>query len=277
VQAFDDGVLHAMGRLHTAAEARAAVQAARAAGYRSVSLDLLLGWPGESVARWRAGLDAALALEVDHLSLYILEVEGRTLLVHRARHGQLELPDDDLVADLYALTLEHLASAGLARYEISNFARPGHASRHNGKYWDDAPFLGFGLSAHSFRHGRRWWNQASFGAYTRALESGGAAAARAGERVPTEAQRVGEALFTGLRRVEGVELPAFRTRFGVDPLERYAASLRDAFAAGLLEVVGQRLRLTTRGVLLSNEVFQSFVELPAVTRSDHANAVRARG
>jgi len=259
VQSLDDEVLRAMGRLHTAQDARLAVDAARAVGVENLSVDLILGWPGESAERWRRALDGVVSMAPDHVSVYVLEVEGKTLLAHRARRGSLELPEDDLVADLHPMTVDVLGEAGIDRYEISNFARPGRESRHNGKYWDDAPFLGFGLSAHSYRGERRWWNRDTYGAYCGAVESAGPAAAVAGDRRLSEREHIGEAAFTALRRREGIHLGRFRERYGVDPTAPYAPSLRDPFDAGLLEVVEGCLRLTERGVLLSNEVFRAFV------------------
>jgi len=259
VQSFDDGVLAEMGRLHSSADSVRAVERARAAGFGNVSVDLILGWPGETAPRWQRNLEGVAALAPQHLSLYVLEVEGRTLLTHRARSGDLALPEDDLVADLYGRTVETLCALGLERYEISNFARSGFESRHNAKYWADLPFLGFGMSAHSYRDGRRWWNIDTFGGYCRAIEERGPAAAVAGERMLSPRERAQEALFTGLRRREGVDLGAFRTAHGVDVMTDYAEGLSAPFAAGLLERHGARLRLTERGVLLSNEVFQAFV------------------
>ena len=259
LQTFEDSVLREMGRLHSVADSREAVELARAAGFRNVSLDLILGWPGETPARWSRGLRELAKLQPEHVSLYVLEVEGKTLLSHRAQVGGLDLPDDDLVADLYAETVEFLAALGIERYEISNFARPGFASRHNGKYWDDQPFLGFGLSAHSYREGRRFWNLDTYGAYCRAVEERGPAAARTGERLLTTRERAAEALFTGLRRREGVDLAAFHSRHGLDPLEEWKAELRDSFAAGLLAEAGGRVCLTDRGLLVSSEVFAVLV------------------
>lgn len=259
VQSLDDGVLDEMGRLHTAADARRSVGAARGAGFSNLNLDLILGWPGETPARWRRDLDAFLCLEPDHVSLYLLEVEGRTAIAHRRRRGQLDLPDDDLVADLYLETVERLADRGLERYEISNFARPGFESRHNAKYWRDAPFVGFGMAAHSYRDGRRWWNHDRFATYCRAVEQGGPTAAVAGERRLSPRERAAEALFTGLRRSVGVSLESFRRRHGLDPLVEWAEGLDRATAAGLAAVTGGRLHLTDRGMLLSNEVFRGFV------------------
>jgi oxygen-independent coproporphyrinogen-3 oxidase len=256
-QAFDADVLTEMGRLHTAEDAAAALQHARRAGFRSVSIDLILGWPGETAERWRRNLAAVAALRPDHMSLYVLEVEGKTLLAHRARQGRLALPDDDLVADLYRESVKALAAIDLARYEISNFAKPGHESRHNAKYWEDAPFLGFGMAAHSYRAGRRHWNLETYAGYCRAVELSGNAVA--GVRALTAGERRSEALFTGLRRMAGVKLAAFRQRHGVDPLLEFEAALRRPLAAGLVEVADGSLRLTEAGVLLSNEVFEAFV------------------
>jgi len=258
-QSFDDAVLREMGRLHSAADSVRAVARARAAGFADVSLDLILGWPGETAARWERNLEGVATIGPPHLSLYVLEVEGRTLLAHRARSGDLALPEDDLVAELYARTVDALSALGLERYEISNFARRGFESRHNAKYWADAPFLGFGMSAHSYRDGRRWWNVDTYGGYCRAVERHGPAAAVAGRRVLSSRERAQEALFTGLRRREGVDLVAFAAAHGVDVMSDYAAGLSGPLAVGLVERRGPRLRLTERGVLLSNEVFQAFV------------------
>jgi coproporphyrinogen III oxidase-like Fe-S oxidoreductase len=163
------------------------------------------------------------------------------------------------VADLFHRTVERLSALGLEHYEISNFARPGFESRHNAKYWADAAFLGFGMSAHSYRGGRRWWNVDTYGGYCRAVEERGPAAAVAGQRVLSPRERAQEALFTGLRRREGVDLDAFRAAHGVDVLSEYAAGLSDPFAARLIERRGPFLRLTEEGVLLSSEVFRVLV------------------
>jgi len=257
VQSFDDSVLADMGRHHSVADSARAVAGARAAGFANVSVDLVLGWPGETAERWGRGLDALHRLEVDHVSLYVLEVDGKTALTHRQKQGRLVLPDDDLVADLYLETVDALADRGLGRYEISNFARPGYLSRHNRKYWDEAPFLGFGMSAHSFRDSRRFWNLDRFASYCRAIESG--ASPVAGERHLDAREAAQEALFTGLRRAEGVDLGAFERRHGLDPLVEWGSGLREAEAARLVETSGGHLRLTDRGVLVSNEVFRLFV------------------
>jgi oxygen-independent coproporphyrinogen III oxidase len=257
-QSFDDGVLREMGRFHTSGDSASAVERARGAGFDNVSIDLILGWPGETERRWSANLAALASLRPEHVSLYVLEVEGRTELGHRARCGRLDLPDDDLVAALYWRTVDTLAEAGLERYEISNFGRPGRESRHNAKYWDDVSFRGFGMAAHSYLDGRRFWNQPTFVSYCRSVEAEPPAPV-AGERLLSPRERASEALFTGLRRRGGIELAAFSARYGIHPLDEYGPALSDAFAAGLVESTSGGLRLTDDGVLLSNEVFATFV------------------
>lgn len=257
VQHFDDTVLADMGRVHRSVDNEGSMKAARRAGFDNVSIDLILGWPGENPGRWADTLERALALEPDHVSLYVLEVDGRNVLAHQERAGTLLLPDDDLVADLYLATVDALEHAGIRRYEISNFARQGRESRHNGKYWDDKEFLGFGLSAHSYASETRSWNEPTFGRYAAAVEAGGTG--QAGFRTLSNEERLAEALFTGLRRRDGIDLDTFRRRYGVDVKEAFGGRLRDAFGAGLLEETQGGLRLTLRGVLLSNEVFRAFV------------------
>jgi len=258
-QSFDADVLREMGRDHAPDDVFGNVEAARRAGVRSVSIDLILGWPGESQKRWGRCLAAVETLSPDHVSLYLLEVSGRNLLSHREGRGRLSLPPDDLLADLYHESRARLAALGLEQYEISNFARPGHRSRHNLKYWTDQPFLGLGMSAHSSLGGSRFWNLGSFGAYCRAVESAGGTAARAGGRALSARDRWTEALFMALRLREGVDLDRFRSRYQVDPLEECREALSRPFDASLVELQGGRLRLTDAGLLMANEVFQAFV------------------
>jgi oxygen-independent coproporphyrinogen-3 oxidase len=258
-QSFDAHVLQEMGRDHAPDDVFGSVEAARRAGVRSVSIDLILGWPGESQKRWDRSLAAVEVLSPDHVSVYLLEVSGRTLLSHRRDRSRLSLPPDDLVADLYHESRARLATLGLEQYEISNFARPGHRSRHNLKYWTDQPFLGLGMSAHSSIGSDRYWNQTSFGAYCRAVEVGGGAAARAGGRALSPRDRWTEALFMALRLRDGVDLGHFRRLYQVNPMEACREGLGPSFDAGLVELRGEWLRLTDAGLMLANEVFGAFV------------------
>jgi len=251
VQTFDDALLRVLRRPHDAATASAAIDAARAAGFRSVAADLILGLPGQSEAGALAGVARLADSGVDHLSLYLLELHERTRLGREAALGRLTPPEPDRVADLYDRAADLLEQRGFEHYEISNFARPGHRSRHNLKYWTDQGYLGFGPAAHSRRGAERWANAADLAAY---LARGGAPGVVTDPQPP--AIRGFEALFAGLRLVEGVELGVLSSRYGggipgvADPILRLLAE------DGLVTLEGDRLRLTRRGRLVSNEIFE---------------------
>lgn len=257
LQSFDDEVLREMFRDHSGEDSVRAFRAARAAGVANLSADLILGWPGETRARFLAGLRRLLELGPDHVSLYVLETDGKTVLAHRAREGTLHLPEDDLVADLFNEAEDLMAAAGIEAYEISNFARPGFESRHNLKYWDDGPFHAFGQAAHGFDQAVRYWNEATFGSYCAAVEATGSA--RAGERVLSPRERLEEAVMTGLRVRRGIDRAAFRSRHGIDVMELFGEALEPSHRAGLLTANETTVRLTRRGVLLSSEVLSAVI------------------
>lgn len=257
VQSFDDGELARLGRTHTAARARAAFDALRAAGCGNVSLDLMLWLPGQSRAACAASVDALLALAPDHASLYLLELyPNAPLRDEAARRGWSQAPDEDAAA-MYLDALSRTDAAGYEQYEISNVARPGRRSRHNLKYWRDGEWLGFGCGAHSTRRGSRWKNVSETARYVDAVERG-APAAEPRRRLSAE-ERLGDALITGLRLVEGVRLAALERRHGVDLRARYGADVDRFAAAGWMVDAGGRWRLTRAGMLVSNEVLGTFV------------------
>ena len=257
VQSFDDGELARLGRTHTAARARAAFDALRAAGCGNVSLDLMLWLPGQSRAACAASVDALLALAPDHASLYLLELyPNAPLRDEAARRGWSQAPDEDAVA-MYLDALARTDAAGYRQYEISNVARPGRRSRHNLKYWRDGEWLGFGCGAHSTRRGSRWKNVSETARYVDAIERG-APVAEPRRRLSAE-ERLGDALITGLRLVEGVRLATVERRHGVDLRARYGADVDRFAAAGWMVDAGGRWRLTRAGMLVSNEVLGTFV------------------
>jgi oxygen-independent coproporphyrinogen-3 oxidase len=200
-QSFDHAVLTALGRRHEPRQIETAIATARIAGFRSVNLDLIFGTPGESIASWDRTLAAAIALDPDHVSCYALTVEPGTEL-GRAVAGGAPAPDPDLQADFYELACERLAAAGLTRYEVSNWARPGHAVRYNLAVWDQGEYLAFGMGAHRFRDGVRSNNRRVLDGYLKAIEEGDTAIAGAElvEGWGAELERV----FLGIRRVAGV-------------------------------------------------------------------------
>ncbi|OYT71839.1 MAG: coproporphyrinogen III oxidase [Chloracidobacterium sp. CP2_5A] len=255
VQSFLDDDLALTGRDHRAREARQAFRAARRAGFDNVSLDLIAGLPGQTLAAWRANLREALDLEPEHLSLYLLEVKENTTLARQLAAARLPPLDDDLAAEMYLTLLEMTARAGFDAYEISNFARPGYRARHNLKYWTDAPYAAFGVGAHGYDGVERYWNSDRLEDYLARIGERRQAIAERTRRSPRE--RWQEALMLGLRLAEGVSPSALQARYGID-LSDYAPALGDLRAAGLVEIAPDRLRLTVRGRLLSNEVFVAF-------------------
>jgi oxygen-independent coproporphyrinogen-3 oxidase len=268
VQALRDADLATLARGHSVDEARSAYAAARAAGFDSVSIDLIYGIPGQTLHDWETGLDAAVELGPDHVSLYALSLAlapDEWAAPPRAgalrwRRRMAQHLDDDLAAQHYALAGERLADAGYCHYELSSWARPGHEALHNTAYWLRRPYTGIGAGAHSYDGAReRSWNPRDLDRYLRAVE--------AGER-PTdgterldEATRAFEAIALGLRRIDGVSRAAFAAEFGDDPALRFADACADAASSGLLAVSDETLRLTPRGRMLASEALIGF--LPA--------------
>jgi oxygen-independent coproporphyrinogen-3 oxidase len=246
VQSFVERELARTGRRHTAEVVAGDLATLRANGIGNRNVDLIAGLPGQTETSWRESLDWIERLRPEHVSVYMLEVDedsrlGREILLGGTRYGASDTPPDELIADLYEIAVERLEQLGIRRYEISNFARPGFESRHNLKYWKLEPYIGLGADAHSFDGKRRWRNPETVEQYL---------AAPAVEF--TDGRPGEEKFFLGLRLAQGIRpAPEDWLRFR-EPIHRF---LHD----GLLEREGDVLRLTGRGVLLSNEVFQEFL------------------
>ncbi len=257
VQTLDDAILRSVNRIHDATQAVDALRQARAAGFQSVSADLIFGLPGQDRSNWAATLRDVLAESPDHLSAYGLILEPGTLLRRQVRRGDRALPDDDEAADMYEAARETLASAGFVHYEISNWARPGHRSRHNLLYWEHHPYLGVGLSAHSYVDGVRFANVRGLQSYLGRLKSGRLPTASSEVIEPSRARS--DAIMLGLRLMRGIHVPTFDSRFGGSLLAAHAGAIERLSAAGLLEKVGDYVRLSQRGYLLANQVWQQFI------------------
>lgn len=276
-QSFDDDSLRFLGRNHDAAAARSSVGIARRAGFDDVSVDLMFGLPRAGIAALDRELDALLALDADHLSLYGLTIEPRTAFAALVRSGDLVPAPPEQQAELYERVVTRLAEAGYAQHEISSFARAGHHARHNTLYWTQDEYLGVGCSAHSLRlvyedgGGERVLAGERF-ANLRSVEAWLAASRDAPDHIHTlrddprliERERLEapallrEALWLGLRMARGIDKNRFRTRFGTDPLDAHAAFLR-LMVAGLVEHDDTHVRLTARGRLLADEVGAALV------------------
>ena len=261
VQSMVDKEAAATGRMHTRAIVEEDVRRLHEAGL-TVNVDLIAGLPGQTMASWSESVEAVCGLSVEHASLYMLEVDedsrlGRELIGGGARYGAGLVATDDTVAAMYEAGCERLERAGLRQYEISNFARPGAESRHNLRYWRREPYLGVGLDAHSMLRRvdgdvMRFGNTDDFADYLNGeLEA-------EVESVDRTAQ-LEEAWFLGLRLVEGVSLAALRAEFGNKAVAECDGVLAELVADGLLTREEQRVALTTRGRMLSNEVFGRFL------------------
>ena len=257
-QTFDDNELARLGRCHSAEDTYRTFHHLRDAGFRNVSFDLIAGLPGQTMAGWRRNLDEAFALAPEHLSFYLLEVHQGTPLANHIRTGLQPRPDEDLAADMYEAMLDRAAAAGYEHYEISNLCLPGLESRHNTKYWTAAPYYGFGCSAHSYDgESRRWANERDVLRYMEMIASG--CTPIVDETRLSEVDRRAEAVFLGLRMMQGLSFAEFSRVFGADLREQYEQDLTRFREAGLIECSGDLLKLTRAGALLSNEVFAAFV------------------
>jgi oxygen-independent coproporphyrinogen-3 oxidase len=262
VQSLVDAELVPLERRHDAAAARRAVRAAVRA-FGNVSADLMIGIPGQTRETLRLSLDGLLEAGVTHLSVYLLEIEKAPKLVALKRGRPDLFADDDETADRWLETDERLEAAGRRRYETSNWARPGFESRHNLKYWTQVPVLGFGVAAHSYDGRRRWANTGMLAEYVRRTRAGQSPRVASEENEEgllgrEEGEREREALMLRLRLADGASSSSFSGILASLPAAS-ASRLRDAFAAGLLEEDSSRVRLTRKGVLLSNEVFSALV------------------
>lgn len=256
-QSFRDDELRRLGRVHTASRVRDVVGEARRAGFDDVSLDLMMWLPGQSVAQWLESVDALIALEPEHASLYLLELYPNAPLQELMAREQWSQTAEDDAADMYEAAMDRLEAAGYRQYEISNVARDGRRCRHNLKYWQDTGWLAFGCGAHGSREGQRFRHVADTATYIERVQAGASPVAE--RRRLSDQDRLAEALFMGLRLVDGVDIDAYRVRFDVDVWSRYGDAWEPAVEAGLLVREGGRIRLTRRGMLLASEVMQVLV------------------
>jgi oxygen-independent coproporphyrinogen-3 oxidase len=248
VQSFVEEELRRTGRKHRAQTVAADLDLLRDAGLANVNLDLIAGLPGQSPDSWWRSLDWIERLAPPHVSVYMLEVDedsrlGLEILQEGSRYGARDIPSEDAITDMYEMAVRCLGSMGIRRYEISNFARLDYESLHNLKYWRLEPYAGFGADAHSFDGGERWQNVETAAEYAR----------QESPRLPSIGATASERFFVGLRLAAGV-------RPEPEEWQRYGDRIARFEAAGLLEQAEGAVRLTNRGVLLSNEVFQEFLD-----------------
>jgi oxygen-independent coproporphyrinogen III oxidase len=253
-QSFVTAELRQTGRRHTAETVQFDIETLRQAGVHNINIDLIAGLPRQTLESWEYSLDWIERLKPPHVSVYVFEIDedsrlGKEVLLGGVRYGAGHLPDEQLAADLYEHAVKRLASLGLNRYEISNFAAAGHESRHNLKYWQLEPYVGFGLDAHSFNGRERWSNPATLTDYfDQQMHS------RPETREVTATEPSEEHFFVGLRLMNGITPTAKEWIRFAEPISKWVQ-------AGMLERDGPRLRLAESGILLSNEIFQDFIHV----------------
>ena len=271
VQSADDGLLRTLGRPHTFAQAEEAAAAARRARIRNLSLDLIYGLPGQDLAGWKDTRERAAALGPEHLSCYGLKVEEGTPLWDMQE--KMDLPDDDAQADMYLWTVERLEALGYEQYEISNFARPGRASRHNMKYWTLCEYAGFGPGAHSDLGDVRYAYLRSLDTYCAGVEAG-VSVLESSEHIPPRERDI-EYVMLGLRLTQGISRQEFENRYRL-PFAPIQSVLERFRATGHAALAGERWRLTPEGFLVSNQIIGQALEALAgeKLRREEANARR---
>ena len=264
VQSFDDHESASVGRLHKRLTVIDDIERLRSAGIANINVDLIAGLPHQTLESWHTSLDQLISLAVPHASMYMLEVDedsrlGRELIAGGQKYHAHFVPDEDLTADMYEIAGERLSAAGIAQYEISNFARTGFESRHNLKYWTRQPYLGFGVDAHSMLRSHngesavRFSNPDSLEKY---LSDTGK------EHTPVSGEcALQEAFFLGLRLNRGVDLRDLIDEFGENSIATYNDIISELTSAGFLEEAASTIRLTSKGRMLSNEVFERFISV----------------
>lgn len=256
VQSFDNALLHRIGRIHSTDDVYRSLELAKSAGFRNLSIDLMFGLPDQTLETLEHSIAEALALDLQHYSIYGLKVEENTLFHTLFQRNQLPLPDEEVEEEMYGLIMYRLKERGYEQYEISNFARPGCASRHNITYWQNRAYYGLGAGAHGYARASRHVNVKGIAEYIAAAK----------ERLPRmEAfdvpveEAMEDFMMVGLRMLRGVQSTDFNRQFGRRMEDVFGAPLRRLTEKGLLEAIPGGYRLSADGILLGNEVFGEFI------------------
>ncbi|MCA9519572.1 MAG: radical SAM family heme chaperone HemW [Myxococcales bacterium] len=251
IQSFHDDDLRMLNRAHTSEQACQVVADANAAGFENLSIDLIFALPSMTLERWSANIERAIALDVPHISCYSLQIEDKTALATRQRRGEIRAATSEARVEQYVALIQRLEAAGYEHYELTNFARPGHHSRHNLNYWSGEPYLGLGPSAHSFDGHDRFWTVRSTFRYARAARRGELAIER---ETPTPVQRCNEMLMTSLRTIWGLDLGALARAHGRDVADEIDRRARRLAQNGYLRREGARWFLCDEGKIAIDEL-----------------------
>ena len=256
VQTFDDKMLKKIGRSHLERDIYENIDRLKLAGFDNISIDLIYALPGQTMDQVKDNVAKAIALEIPHMSLYSLILENHTVFMNRMRRGKLPLPKEEVEAEMFEYIIAELERAGFEHYEISNFSKSGFESRHNLMYWDNAEYYGIGAGASGYVNGVRYKNHGPIRHYLKAVEEGNA---RINEEYLSLREQMEEEMFLGLRKKTGVSKARFEEKFGTSFENLYGQVVRDLCHQGLLQVEGQQIRMTKKGLFLGDTVAERFI------------------
>ena len=256
VQTFDDKMLKKIGRSHTEKDIYENIDRLKLAGFDNISIDLIYALPGQTMEQVKDNVAKAIALDIPHMSLYSLILENHTVFMNRMRRGKLPLPKEELEAEMFEYIIAELERAGFVHYEISNFSKQGFESRHNLMYWDNAEYYGIGAGASGYVDGVRYKNHGPIRHYLKAVEEG---SARINEEHLSQREQMEEEMFLGLRKKSGVSMARFEEKFERSFQELYGEVVRELIQQGLMQVEGDRVRMTKRGLFLGDTVAERFI------------------
>ena len=256
VQTFDNKMLKKIGRSHLEKDIYENIDRLKLAGFDNISIDLIYALPGQTMDQVKDNVAKAIALDIPHMSLYSLILENHTVFMNRMRRGKLPLPKEELEADMFDYIIAELERAGFEHYEISNFSKQGFESRHNLMYWDNAEYYGIGAGASGYVNGVRYKNHGPIRHYLKAVEEGNA---RINEEHLSLREQMEEEMFLGLRKKTGVSKARFEEKFGTSFDNLYGQVVRDLCHQGLLQVEGQQIRMTKKGLFLGDTVAERFI------------------
>ncbi|MBY0190451.1 oxygen-independent coproporphyrinogen III oxidase [Bacillus aerophilus] len=257
VQTFEDDLLKKIGRVHQKKDVLTSFERARAVGFDNISLDLMFGLPHQEKHHVMNSLETAFSLGAEHYSVYSLIVEPKTVFYNLMQKGKLYLPPQEREAEMYELVMDEMERHGLKQYEISNYAKPGFESQHNLTYWSNEDYFGFGAGAHGYVDGIRNVNAGPVKHYLELIDQTGFPYKETHQ--VTKAEQIEEEMFLGLRKIEGVKSADFQAKYGAAPEALFSTVLEDLEEKGLIVKDDKGIRLTRKGKLLGNEVFQAFL------------------
>ncbi|WP_261059446.1 radical SAM family heme chaperone HemW [Streptococcus mitis] len=256
VQTFDDKMLKKIGRSHLEKDIYENIDRLKLAGFDNISIDLIYALPGQTMEQVKENVAKAIGLDIPHMSLYSLILENHTVFMNRMRRGKLPLPKEELEAEMFEYIIAELERACFEHYEISNFSKSGFESRHNLMYWDNAEYYGIGAGASGYVNGVRYKNHGPIRHYLSAVEEGNA---RITEEHLSQKEQMEEEMFLGLRKKSGVSMVRFEEKFGRSFEGLYGEIVRDLVQQGLMQIEGDRVRMTKRGLFLGDTVAERFI------------------